>query len=407
MAWDGNGNYVLSPTYYPEVNGTVIDAVRYNGLMTDLKTALNNVVAKDGQVALTGNLPAGGFKITNLAVGSVAGDSTRFEQVWRNGAATIASAGTTELGSSAAGVITVSGTTTITSFGSTAETGQMKALIFSGVLTLTHNATSLILPTGANIATAAGDTGIFVHLGSGNWKCVSYNRATGGTVIGGNTFAAGTVSAPGIAFTTDTDTGLYLGSANTVNVAAGGVNVASFGSTVTITPGVGANFTVTPATNSGGAGGDVLLNGAQGSTTGGKVILSPGTGGSTHGNIEFKRATFNESAIRITAKGHFVGLEGVGDARVPTISSGGGTSPTIVGSDLAFKISLGSSPGTTAIVIAFAQSYANAPMVIAQYQSDHIALRAVATTSGITITPASSMTAGHVIDVLVIGREAN
>jgi hypothetical protein len=37
----------------------------------------------------------------------------------------------------------------------------------------------LILPTAANITTAAGDTAIFVSLGSGNWKCLSYTRASG------------------------------------------------------------------------------------------------------------------------------------------------------------------------------------------------------------------------------------
>ena len=93
--------------------------------------------------------------------------------------------------------------------------------------------------------------------------------------------------------------------------------------------------------------------------------------------------------------------------RIPAITSGAGTTPTIAGTDTAFKITLGTSPGTTAIVVDFDQTYVNAPMVIAQYQSDHIALRAVATTDGVTITPASSMTAGHVIDVLVIGREAS
>ncbi|MBK6786392.1 MAG: hypothetical protein IPG77_01700 [Betaproteobacteria bacterium] len=72
---------------------------------------------------------------------------------------------------------------------------------------------------------------------------------------------------------------------------------------------------------------------------------------------------------------------------------------------MAFKITLGATPGTTAIVVDFYQNYTAAPMVIAQYQSDHIALRAVATTSGITITPAAGMTQNHVIDVLVIGRE--
>jgi len=50
---------------------------------------------------------------------------------------------------------------------------------FTGALTLTHNATSLILPGAASITTAAGDVAVFVSEGSGNWRCVSYTKANG------------------------------------------------------------------------------------------------------------------------------------------------------------------------------------------------------------------------------------
>jgi hypothetical protein len=51
---------------------------------------------------------------------------------------------------------------------------------FSGILTLTYNATSLILPSSAaNIATAAGDVAEFIYLGSGNWKALNYAKASG------------------------------------------------------------------------------------------------------------------------------------------------------------------------------------------------------------------------------------
>jgi hypothetical protein len=86
---------------------------------------------------------------------------------------TIASAATTDIGAQAEVYLTVSGTTTITAFG-TVRTGTMRFLRFTGALTLTHNATSLILPGAANIVTAAGDTAILVSEGSGNWRCLNY-----------------------------------------------------------------------------------------------------------------------------------------------------------------------------------------------------------------------------------------
>lgn len=92
------------------------------------------------------------------------------------GDGTIASATTTDLSTVNDGDITVTGTTTITGLG-TLTAGIKKVLTFSGVLTLTHNATSLILPGAANITTAAGDVAIMRSLGAGNWKCISFTRA--------------------------------------------------------------------------------------------------------------------------------------------------------------------------------------------------------------------------------------
>jgi hypothetical protein len=90
--------------------------------------------------------------------------------------ATIASAATTNIGAAPETTLQVTGTTTITSFGTIRE-GTVRLLTFAGALTLTHNATSLILLGAANITTAAGDTAVFVSEGSGNWRCVSYARA--------------------------------------------------------------------------------------------------------------------------------------------------------------------------------------------------------------------------------------
>lgn len=87
---------------------------------------------------------------------------------------TIASAATTDLGASDETITTVSGIVTITGFG-TVSSGIYKLVTFSGALTLTHNATSLILLGGANRTTVAGDCGLYVSLGGGNWKEYFYS----------------------------------------------------------------------------------------------------------------------------------------------------------------------------------------------------------------------------------------
>lgn len=110
---------------------------------------------------------------------------------------TIASAATTDLGTITSQNVTVTGTTTITSLGTVAA-GTFRRLVFSGILTLTHNATSLILPNGgSNIVTAAGDSLEAVSLGSGNWRVTSYERATPSATRAWVSFsgASGTISA--------------------------------------------------------------------------------------------------------------------------------------------------------------------------------------------------------------------
>lgn len=87
--------------------------------------------------------------------------------------ADIASATTTDLGAVEGLAHDITGTTTITGFG-TVRAGIWKVIKFEGALTLTHNSTSLILPGGVNIKTADGDVAIMISEGSGNWRCVSY-----------------------------------------------------------------------------------------------------------------------------------------------------------------------------------------------------------------------------------------
>lgn len=101
---------------------------------------------------------------------------------------TVASAASTPIGAAASNNVTVSGVTTITSFDNVTS-GRFRAVTFSGALTLTHNATTLILPSAANITTAAGDVGLFQSLGSGNWKCLVFQRADGTAVVSGSTAA--------------------------------------------------------------------------------------------------------------------------------------------------------------------------------------------------------------------------
>lgn len=113
----------------------------------------------------------------------------RWIPVVGGGTATVASAGTTDLCATPESALTISGVTTITSFGSGCQVGQEKSLIFSGALTLTH-AAGLFLPNnGSNITTVANDKARAVYLGSSNWIVTSYAKADGTSLNASSTFA--------------------------------------------------------------------------------------------------------------------------------------------------------------------------------------------------------------------------
>jgi len=96
-------------------------------------------------------------------------------------AVSIASAATVAIGAAASNMITITGSVGVTGFDVAAD-GAIRVVTFAAAPVLTHNATSLILPGGANITTAAGDVAVMLSLGAGNWRCIAYQRASGKAV---------------------------------------------------------------------------------------------------------------------------------------------------------------------------------------------------------------------------------
>lgn len=100
--------------------------------------------------------------------------------LWEKGS-DIASAGTISVGEG--GFFNITGTTGITDIDFAVDkAGRTVWLKFAGALTLTHSST-LILPTSANITTAAGDTACFVSEGSDVVRCLAYQRADGTALV--------------------------------------------------------------------------------------------------------------------------------------------------------------------------------------------------------------------------------
>lgn len=110
------------------------------------------------------------------------------------GAATVvqvASAATTDIGAANSAVVEVTGTTTITSLG-TAYNGP-RWVRFASSLTLTHNATTLLLPGSVNLIVGAGDWALFVPRGipAAGWELTAFRSGVPVAPSGRNMFDNG------------------------------------------------------------------------------------------------------------------------------------------------------------------------------------------------------------------------
>jgi hypothetical protein len=165
---------------------------------------------------------------------------------------TIPSATTTDLGTTASRNVLVSGTTTITSFGASANIAFPLYLVqFSGILQITHTGGTLNLPNGANITTAAGDTCWAFYNGSGQWTVISYMRASGRALTPTDPFPSQTGNSGKVLLTNGTS---VLWGANAITAAASissaGVVTGSYNVTSVTVVGTGIyDITLTTALN--------------------------------------------------------------------------------------------------------------------------------------------------------------
>lgn len=224
MSYNGSGTFNINSTGQPVVTGTVISSTAFNALTSDLATGLTTAITKDGQTTTTARIPFaqgvnstlttdatssttgsiitaggiscqkalvigttltyGGVTLTNAVTGTgkmVLDTSPTLTTAVVNPSAegTVTAAATTDLSTSSANRQSVTGNTTITSFGTGAN--LYRVIRFTGTPLITYNATTLITPTGANIQAAPGDVATLSSDGSGNWRIISY-QPYGGVV---------------------------------------------------------------------------------------------------------------------------------------------------------------------------------------------------------------------------------
>lgn len=82
MAFNGSGTFVRLYNWATDAaNAINISATRMDGEDSGFASGLSNCVTRDGQSPFLANIPAGGFKITGLGNGTLAGDAVAYGQI--------------------------------------------------------------------------------------------------------------------------------------------------------------------------------------------------------------------------------------------------------------------------------------------------------------------------------------
>lgn len=395
IPWNGSGTFVLDPSFSPEVDGTTIEAGRYNGLTSDIAAGITNALTKDGQNVPTANLPMGSRKLTGLAAGAAAGDSVRFEQANVIGETTVTgSASLADIFAAPTARVLFDGTgITVTAFPAS-SLNTWKLVRFNGVNTLVNSA-SLMLSGGGNITTASGDVALVLSVGS-NSLVADYFAAAGPTVrlnalasaVSSATLGNGdytqrwnwsltSVSGIGMRFSESSASSGSGATLVAVDNASGstarpfisqwtGASNGLFGWSVT------GGLLVQAPTLTGVAGQTVAIQGGgAGSTTsaGGDVTLTAGASGTTSGTPGNVTLTAGAAATGSNIGGHVILTPGERTAadsgavvidggplvfegsNKPTVNSGCGTGATIDGTNSAFTINFGTGASANCSVL--------------------------------------------------------
>ncbi|QAY96720.1 hypothetical protein CWB41_14070 [Methylovirgula ligni] len=224
------------------------------------------------------------FDATNfLSIGGLDKTNHLWLPIEGGGLGSLTAGATTDLCSIPQDTISITGTTTITSFGSSCQTGQWKRLIFGSATPITYNASAIVTPTGKSITADNGTTAWAEYTGSA-WRLMDITNAAVPRVyyggIGGGTANAITLSAT-------VPSGFALSPGVRITFLSSAANTGA----VTLTPPGGSAIAIKKASSSGlvalaandiPAGGvpvDVWYDGTQFDLLGiGGTSLSLGTG---------------------------------------------------------------------------------------------------------------------------------
>jgi hypothetical protein len=167
---------LVSDTSVMPADYTLIDITKTYSESSNASIIFNSTVSASN---FLGNATTATKLATPRSINGVSFDGSASINIEDRIGIAVASAATTTVGSAGLGdYIHITGTTNITSFGTASQGGTRRTLIFDEVLTITHNATSLICVGGSNIITVVGMVIEIIAETTSSWRVVGITHPT-------------------------------------------------------------------------------------------------------------------------------------------------------------------------------------------------------------------------------------
>lgn len=230
----------------------------------------------------------------------------------------ISSGTTVDLGTVTSHNANILGSTTITSFGSSADVNSpIYNITFAGTLTLTYDSANLIIPGKRSITTQPGAYGIAQYRGSGQWSILSYAEQS---VLDTGAWPRGSINGLTMAWVSNTSFSVATGTARNEDTG------------VAVNMSLAASLTKTTSSFSAGTSNGGLFNGSIASSTWYHVYLiqNTSTGAFDVGyetnypplNVPAGYAAYRRiGSIATDGSSHFISFSQVVDRFILTASS--------------------------------------------------------------------------------------
>lgn len=81
MPRNGSGIQSSPASSFPAVDGTTIEAAKFNAVINDINTEISRSISSDGQTTITADIPMNGYTLTGIPASTASGEPVEHDQL--------------------------------------------------------------------------------------------------------------------------------------------------------------------------------------------------------------------------------------------------------------------------------------------------------------------------------------